>query len=146
MRGTSIRVLTLGLAFAHALPAQKHLAAFFDAPSLTEAWKGLGAALAVALYLLPPRVQARGLGHLWARRRSALTLAGVLLALIHVVPMVDHLPGVLDHPTWADAWRGGGATVAALWFLLPLPVQKRALLWATTKFRFALTANGSAAP
>jgi hypothetical protein len=54
MRRTAfLRTLTLALAFLHTLPARKHLVAFIAAPSWTEGWKGIGAAVAVALYLLP---------------------------------------------------------------------------------------------
>ena len=56
---TPIRCVFLLLAFVHAFPAIKHLAAFFTLPSTAEAWKGFGAVLAISLYLLPSTLQAR---------------------------------------------------------------------------------------
>ena len=58
-----VRLVTWTLAFIHTFPARKHLAAFLVAPSLDEGWKGLGALAAIALYLLPVRVQTRVAGH-----------------------------------------------------------------------------------
>jgi hypothetical protein len=126
-RAALIRVLTLALAFLHTLPVRKHLVAFVAVPSWTEGWKGFGAALAVALYLLPPKVQARALQHLWKQRASALRAAGVVLAVAHTVPAADHLPRLIASANFGDAWRGVGAAVAVLWFATPLRAQARAL-------------------
>jgi hypothetical protein len=127
MRNTFLRTLTLMFAFLHAFPAKKHLALFLAHPSLDEAWKGFGAAIAIALYLLPVRWQARALGHLWYRRRSLLVATGLLLSVVHLVPATDHLPRLLANPSWPDAWRAIGAMIAVAWFLMPLPVQARTL-------------------
>jgi len=128
-RSLFLRCITFGLAFVHTFPARRHLGAFFAHPSLDEAWKGFGALLAIGLYLLPVRVQARGLAALWRERRVALGIGGFVLAVAHVVPAYDHLPKFVASPNWGDAWRGFGATFAALWFVLPLPAQARALTW-----------------
>jgi hypothetical protein len=126
-RTVLLRTLTLALAFLHTLPARKHLAAFIVTPSWTEGWKGIGAAVTVALYLLPIRVQVRGLQYLWRRRAPALRVAGILLAVAHAVPAVDHLPRFLASFTFGDAWRGIGAAIAVAWFAAPLPAQGRLL-------------------
>jgi hypothetical protein len=127
MRPSSLllRAALVGLAFAHSFPARKHIAAFFEAPSLAEAWKGFGAAAAVALYLLPPTVYVRALGWLWTRRRAWLSAAGILLAVAHLVPAFDHLPRFVESPTWTDGWRGVGALLAFAWFATPLSLQAR---------------------
>jgi hypothetical protein len=122
-RSALLRVVTLTLAYAHTFPARKHLAAFVDAPSLSEGWKGLGALIAIGLYLLPPEVQARALVALWQRHKGVLRLATALLAAAHAVPALDHLPRFLEIGGWPDAWRGLGSTAAALWFVAPVPAQ-----------------------
>jgi hypothetical protein len=119
--------VTLGLAFVHTFPARKHLLAFFEKPSLTEAWEGFGALLAIALYLLPVRVQARALTTLWRHHRGVLRACGVLLAIVHAVPAVDHLPRFVESVDWGDAWRGLGSAVAVVWFLAPVTLQGRVL-------------------
>jgi hypothetical protein len=125
MRRTAVlRLLTLALAFVHTFPARKHLLAFFEKPSLEEAWEGFGALVAIVLYLLPVRVQARALTTLWREHRILLRAAGVLLAVAHAVPAVDHLPRLLQSPTWGDAWRGLGSAIAVLWFLAPVTLQR----------------------
>jgi hypothetical protein len=127
MRNVLLRALTLALAFLHAFPANKHLTLWLAHPSVDEAWKGFGAVLAIALYMMPVGWQARALGHLWRQRRTALVAAGIVLAMVHAVPASDHLPRLLAHASWGDAWRGIGAAIAIAWFLMPLPVQARAL-------------------
>lgn len=124
-RPALLRALTLGLAFVHTFPAWRHLVLFFARPSWDEAWKGFGALLAIAIYLFPPRHQARALATLWRRRRTLLTSAGWLLTVVHLVPALDHVPRFLGRPSWGDAWRGFGSAVAALWFAAPLPWQMR---------------------
>jgi hypothetical protein len=126
-RTTLLRTLTVALALLHTLPARKHLVAFIATPSWTEGWKGIGAAVAVALYLLPTRVQVRALQHLWRRRASALRVAGVVLAVAHAVPAADHLPRLVESFTFGDAWRGIGAAIAVVWFVAPLRAQARIL-------------------
>ena len=125
-RSMLLRVATLALAYAHTFPASRHLLAFVHSPSLAEGWKGFGALFAVAVYLLPVRVQARGLGALW-RRRRLLGAATLTLAAAHAVPALDHLPRFLAAPTWGDGWRGIGATLAVIWFLTPGSQQGRLL-------------------
>src|SRR5579859_4304252 len=67
-RSMLLRAATLVLACVHTFPATKHIAAFWRFPSLSEGWEGFGALFAIGLYLLPLRVQARGLRALWRRR------------------------------------------------------------------------------
>jgi hypothetical protein len=123
-----LRLTTLALAFVHTFPARKHLLAFFERPSLDEAWEGFGALLAIALYLLPVRIQARGLHALWREHPFLLRAGGVLLAVAHAVPAVDHLPRFVESLAWADAWRGLGSAVAVAWFLAPLTQQRRVIV------------------
>jgi hypothetical protein len=126
----AIRAVLVALAILHGFPATKHLGLFVAHPSLEEGWKGFGAALAVALYLLPLRLYVRALGALWSRARGLLVLAGWVLAAVHAVPAADHLPKLVAQlPTfaWGDAWRGVGAALACAWFLAPLRVQAVAL-------------------
>jgi hypothetical protein len=127
----ALRATLFAFAFAHSFPARKHLAAFVATPSLEEAWKGIGATVAIVLYLAPPRVHARALGALWARRRGALAAGGWVLAVAHAVPAADHLPRLAGGVTWADAWRGLGALVACAWFTLPLHWQALSVRAAT---------------
>jgi hypothetical protein len=127
-RTTVLRLVTFGLAFVHTFPARKHLVAFFEKPSITEAWEGFGALLAIALYLLPVRVQAGALASLWRDHRGVLRVCGVLLAVVHAVPAADHLPQFFASATWADAWRGLGSAVAVVWFLAPLTLQRRVIV------------------
>jgi hypothetical protein len=127
--------MTLALAFVHTFPARKHLFAFFERPSLEEAWEGFGALLAIALYLLPVRTQARALTVLWREHRGVLRACGVLLALVHAVPAVDHVPRFIESLTWADGWRGLGSTVAVAWFLAPLTQQRRVIVALTRLVR-----------
>jgi hypothetical protein len=122
-----VRLATWTLAFIHTFPARKHLAAFLVAPSLDEGWKGLGALVAIALYLLPVRVQTRALVALWRNRQGVLRAAALLLVVVHAVPAVDHLPRLLHSGHWEDAWRGLGASLAMAWFLAPLSMQARAV-------------------
>jgi hypothetical protein len=122
-----LRAATLVLALVHLFPANKHVGLFFAEPSFGEAWKGFGAVFAVALYLLPPRTQANLLCVAWSRARGLLVALGWLIAAVHLVPALDHVPSFLAAPSWADAWRGFGACIAAGWFALPLEVQARLL-------------------
>ena len=122
-----VRLATFGLAFLHLFPAKKHVALFVASPSLGDAWKGFGAAVAGALYLLPPTTQARALGWLWSRRRWTLRALGVALAIAHVQPAREYLPKLLEAVTWSDAWRGLGAAAAVAWFVLDVRLQARVL-------------------
>jgi hypothetical protein len=121
-RSTLLRVLTLALAYVHLFPAYGHVGAFLRSPSLADGLKGFGAAAAVALYLLPGRLQARGLSALW-RRRALLGAVAWGLAAVHAVPAVEHLPRFIGAPSWADAWRGIGASLAMMWFVAPTSQQ-----------------------
>jgi hypothetical protein len=128
MRCTALlRLATWTLALVHTFPARKHLAAFFEAPSMHEAWKGFGALVAIGIYLLPVSLQARGLKALWRKRRNVLRASAVLLVVVHAVPAFDHLPRFLAAGHWEDAWRGIGASLAIGWFLAPLSLQARAI-------------------
>jgi hypothetical protein len=122
------------LALVHLFPAKKHLAELTAHPSFGEAWKGLGALVAVVMYLLPMRVQAEGLGRMWARHRGLLAALGWGLAVAHLVPAADHLPRFVESASWADGWRGLGAAAAVAWFVAPLPVQGTVLLWVRRGF------------
>jgi hypothetical protein len=138
-RSALVRCLSLGMAFVHTFPARKHLTAFFAAPSLGESWKGFGALVAIAIYLLPTSVQARALSAAWRRRRAVLGACGVILALAHGVPALDHLPRFLERPTWHDGWRGFLSAAAVAWFVLPVPAQARALAALTRIARLVST-------
>ncbi len=122
-RPALLRAVTLALAFVHTFPAQKHLLAWIHDPSLSEGWKGFGALFAVGLYLLPLRLHVAGLRALWRERRGVLRVAGVVLAIVHAVPALDHLPRFVTLGHWADAWRGIGASLAVAWFVAPLRAQ-----------------------
>jgi hypothetical protein len=130
-RSAFLRALTLALALLHTLPARKHLAALLTAHSasqgFTEGWKGIGATVAIGLYLLPVDVQTRGLRYLWSKRAWELRVAGALLAIAHAVPALDHVPRLIASPNFADAWRGIGATIAVAWFAAPVRAQARVL-------------------
>jgi hypothetical protein len=125
-RSTLLRVLTLALAYAHTFPASKHLVALWQHPSLDEAWKGIGAAIAVALYLLPVHVQVRGLRALW-RRRVLLGVTTSALGIAHAVPLFEHLPRFVATGGWSDACRGLGSAIAVVWFATPARQQAAAL-------------------
>jgi Carbohydrate family 9 binding domain-like len=125
--GVAVRGALVALALVHTFPARKHVGLFLQHPSWEEGWKGFGAVIAIAIYLLPLKVYVRALGFLWARSRIALALGGWVLAAVHAVPAGDHLPRLLAEPTWGDAWRGVGAALACAWFLAPLRVQAVAL-------------------
>ncbi len=122
-----LRFCMLSLAWAHTFPATKHLSAFAESPSLEEAWKGFGSAAAVIIYLLPVTWIARALITTWRRHRAALSVAGWVMAIAHLVPAADHLPRLLASPSWGDAWRGLGSSISAAWFVLPVPTQGIAL-------------------
>jgi hypothetical protein len=132
---TLVRLATWTLAIVHSFPARKHLAALIEAPSFDEAWKGIGALIAIVLYLLPVRVQARALTALWRHWRGVLRVGALVLLVVHAVPALDHLPRFLSAGSWHDAWRGIGATLAVLWFLAPLRAQARMISWSTMKVR-----------
>jgi hypothetical protein len=129
MRRTAVlRLLTLALAYLHTYPARRHLSAFFDHPSLDEAWKAFGAVVSIGLYLLPVRVQARALSRLWGEHRGLLRAVGIVLAMAHAVPAADHLPRLAATLTWGDAWRGLGSAIAVAWFLAPLTRQRQIIV------------------
>jgi hypothetical protein len=139
-RSAVVRTLTLALAFIHTFPARKHVAAFVADPSWSEGWKGFGAVFAIVLYLLPVGVQSRGLAFLWRERRVLLRAAGIALAVVHLVPAIDHVPAFLRAPTWGDAWRGLGSTLAVAWFLAPLRAQARLISFLGEMARLRLAA------
>jgi hypothetical protein len=124
-RAAVLRIITIGLAFLHSFPARKHLGLFVQEPSLREGWKGLGALVAIALYLLPPAVQARGLSRLWRERRGLLRVASAVLVVAHGVPALDHVPRFVGAPNFGDMWRGCGAVLAMAWFASPQSFQVR---------------------
>jgi hypothetical protein len=144
-RTSILRGVTLGLALVHTFPARVHLAAFFETPSLADGWKGFGALVAIGLYLMPVRLQVRGLTALW-RRQRVLRATAFFLAVVHLVPALDHLPKFLENCRWCDAWRGVGSGLAVAWFLAPAWVQGRiiAALARFARFRPCLAGLQSA--
>ncbi len=108
-------VARLVLAWLHTFPARKHLAELAAAPSLDEAWKGLGALLAVIVFLLPGEL-ARGALRRAGRWPGMVTTSLFVLAIVHLVPAVDHLPRWVVHPSFSDGWRGIGAVAATTAF------------------------------
>ncbi len=122
-----VRIATLVLAFAHWFPASKHVSALVAHPSLDEAWKAVGACLAVVLYLAPPAWQARAIAQLWHRRPSVLSGLSLVLIVVHAVAAIDHAPRFWSRPSWGDGWRAFGAAFAIGWFIAPLRWQHRAL-------------------
>jgi hypothetical protein len=122
------RVVTLVLAYVHTFPARRHIGEFLTQPSWLEGWKGFGALAAVFIYLLPPLEQARALRALWNRQKTALRVAGAVLSVVHLVPAFDHIPKFIEAPSFHDAWRGFGAGLAAVWFLIPLRAQMRIMV------------------
>jgi hypothetical protein len=127
-RAPVLSAVTTIAAALHALPASKHLAAFAAAPSLTEAWKGFGAATALALLALPQRLQIRIVAAVWRRRHIGLAVSGMLV-VVHLVPASDHIPKLLAEITFGDLWRGVGSACAVAWFALPLAMQGRVIGW-----------------
>lgn len=123
---SALTLLSFGLAFVHLFPARKHLALFFETPSVGEGWKGLGAVAAIVFLALPRARQVQLVTTIWRRRRLASAL-GFVLAAAHAVPALDHLPAFLASPTWADAWRGLGSSLAVLWFASPVRAQSQAI-------------------
>jgi hypothetical protein len=122
-----LRVLTLGMAFVHSFPACRHIGLFVEAHSLSEGWKGLGALVAIGLYLLPVDVQARALATLWNGYRTPLRIVSMLLIVAHAVPAFEHVPGFVHLPSWSDFWRGFGALAAIAWFACPQPAQVKVI-------------------
>lgn len=96
-RPSLLGIVLVVLACAHAFPLTKH-------------------------GTMPVTWYARGLAWL-AARRGLLLAASALLVAAHLVPAADHLPRFVLRPSWADGWRGIGATVAMAWFASPLSVQ-----------------------
>ncbi|WP_146647932.1 carbohydrate-binding family 9-like protein [Labilithrix luteola] len=117
-----LRVVLSLLGVVHTFPARRHLALLVEHPSLGEAWKGVGAVVAVVLYFLPLRWYARTFAVLARHRWWAAALSALLVAA-HSVPAADHLPRLFAHASWGDGWRGGGSALAVLWFTAPLRVQ-----------------------
>ena len=120
-RFTTWTIVSLALALLHTLPARHHLADMLASFNASDAWKGIGAGVAVALLLVPVRKQARVVGIL--RHARLLTLAGALLVVVHLVPALDHVPKFLASPSFADGWRAVGSCLAILWFGAPSTVQ-----------------------
>ena len=117
-RSSLLRVVLCVLAFVHTYPGRKHLALLFAEPSVGEAWKGIGALVAVGVCCMPIAWFARVLRVLVKRRTSFFLITAALVAA-HLVPATDHLPAFLAHPSWADGWRGIGSALAASWFVSP---------------------------
>ena len=134
-----LRGITIALAAMHLLPARHHLADFFASPSMSDAWKGFGALVAITLLALPQRFQARLAALVWKYRAI-----GVVIAAAHVVPALDHLPKLVASFTFGDAWKGLGATIAVLWFLAPRAVQLAVVRAPKAPLKLALAAGVTA--
>ncbi len=116
LEGRAWFVVRLALAWLHTFPARKHLAELAVAPSLDEAWKGLGALMAVLVFLLPIDLARRALRSA-GRWTGVLTTSLLVLAIVHLVPAMDHLPRWVVRPSFSDGWRGLGAAAATTAFL-----------------------------
>jgi hypothetical protein len=129
-RFTTWTVASVGLALLHTLPARHHLADMLAAFNASDAWKGIGATIAVVLMIVPVRRQARVIGIL--RHARLLSLAAALLVVVHLVPAIDHVPKFFASPTFGDGWRALGSCLAILWFMAPstfqLAVVRRSLV------------------
>ena len=118
-----IRPLLLGLALMHLLPATHHGRDLLAAPTVSDAWKAIGAVLAVGLLAMPAPWLVKLVGR--TSRWHTVSIVATLLAIAHVVPAADHLPKLFASPTWPDAWRGLGAAIAVAWFASPRALQLR---------------------
>ena len=120
-RFTPWTIVCIGLALLHTLPARHHIEEMLASFDLGDAWKGIGAVIAVMLLVLPVRWQARAIGAF--RRARLLGLAAALLVVVHLVPALDHVPKVLASPSFSDGWRALGSCIAVLWFGAPRTLQ-----------------------
>ena len=120
-RFTTWTIASVGLALLHTLPARHHLGDMLAAFDASDAWKGIGATIAVVLLFVPVRTQARVVGIL--RHARLLTLAAALLVVVHLVPALDPVPRFFSSPTFADGWRALGSCLAIMWFMAPRNVQ-----------------------
>jgi hypothetical protein len=121
-RLTPFRVLTLGLAALHTLPLRHHFADWLSRPNLSDAWKAIGAAIAIALLAAPFKLQARMAQLAWNRKGVLVTLA-LVLVVAHLVPAADHVPKLIAPPNVGDAWRAIGSCAAVAWFAAPRGAQ-----------------------
>ena len=120
-RFTPWTIASVALALLHTLPARHHLEEMLASFTLSDAWKGVGAAGAVALLVVPVQRQARVIALL--RRAHLLFLAALVLVVVHLVPALDHVPKFLASPTFADGWRALGSCLAIVWFGAPRDFQ-----------------------
>jgi hypothetical protein len=89
--------------------------------NVSDAWKGIGAVVAVALFVMPFEAQANLVGIL--KRRQLLVAVALVLVAVHLVPASDHIPKLITSPNFADAWKALGSTVAIMWFVAPRAVH-----------------------
>jgi hypothetical protein len=120
-RFTPWTIASVGLALLHTLPARHHLQDMVASFCASDAWKGIGAAIAVFLLAIPVQQQARIMAVF--RRAHVLGLAAVLLVIVHLVPALDHVPKFLAQPNFSDGWRAIGSCFAILWFAAPRQIQ-----------------------
>jgi len=120
-----VRFVTVALAALHVLPARHHLGDLASSFSMGDAWKGIGAAVAVVFLLLDGRTQARVVAAL--TRRDLLATATIALAIAHLVPAFDHVPKLFAAASFADGWRAIGSTIAVAWFASPRQLQFAAM-------------------
>jgi hypothetical protein len=120
-----IRLALLAVAALHAFPIRRHLPLLVAHATLGEAWKAVGACVAVVVLCMPTRTLAATITRAARTRPWLLGLVAWTLVAAHLVPAVDHVPAFLAHRSFADAWRGFGATLAAVWFSLTYTTQVR---------------------
>ncbi len=125
---SKLRLIALGLAAMHLLPATHHIGDFVRSPSTSDAWKGFGAVFAVIALALPVRFQARIAKTLWTHRAWGMAIS-LLLVVAHLVPAADHVPKLVTSLAWSDAWRGIGASIAIAWFIAPRAWQVAGIRW-----------------
>lgn len=122
-RPLALRALLVGVAAMHLFPIVRHAPLFLAARSLGEAWKALGPIVAIGVLLVAPPTLMRAATRGWRRHRVAFVATTCALAVAHAVPALDHVPRFLATPCWGDAWRGFGASIAAVWFAIPAATQ-----------------------
>jgi hypothetical protein len=120
-RFTLWTIASSALALLHTLPARHHLADMLARFDSSDAWKGIGAAIAVVMLAVPAPKQARVIAVF--RRAHLLGLAAALLVVVHLVPAFDHVPKLFAAPNFADGWRALGSCIAVLWFGAPRTFQ-----------------------
>ncbi len=136
------RVIAVSLAALHVLPARHHLADMFARFNGADAWKGIGAAIAVAFLLLDCRVHSRVIAT-FKKNPPLLPLGAALLVIVHLVPAIDHVPKFFAHVNFADGWRALGASIAIMWFASPRAFQLAVVRLLNQRVRGSLARSSS---